>query len=814
MSERDAGPATDAPPSRAKADEPRQRRARLRVYLGYAPGVGKTFTMLEHAREMLASGVEIVVGVVETHGRYDTASLVLGLPILPRRRVEHRGRTVEELDLDAAVERRPHAILVDDLAHENAPGARHVRRYQDVLELLDAGIDVHTTLNVAQIESLNDIAHRITTLRERLTVPDAVLERADEIELVDLTPEELILRLKEGKIHVPEHAAGSIDHLFGRGTLLALRELALRCAAEHVDQDMLAYREEHGIETPSPAVERILVCVGPSPASERLVRATRRMAARLQATWTAVYVEPTRAPHDAAARERIDAHLRLADSLGAEVVRLTGARIGDAILDHARRHHVTRIVLGKPTHARILDRLRSSVLDDIVRASGDIDVLVISGDTERAEGEPRTRGGTSAPSGARGYLLAAALAGTVTAIAHFGRAWLELPDAAILYLLAVTLAATRLGRGPSIAATLLSVAAYDFFFIPPRFSLAVASARSLITFAILFSAGLLLTLLTFRIRKQERRARERELRTSALYTLSRELGAANDPLALAAVLARHTSDLLSCGAAVLLPDDAGRLTVASTTPGMPDETELADDEATQWVLEHGRPAGLGTGTFPRTAISCFPLGSAPAVLGVLAICPTAGRPPGSEERQTMLAFARQTAIALSRARLAEEAKTSALRATSEELRSSLLANVSHDLRTPIAAITGAAAALRDASPHLSDEQRTDLLGSITHEAERIERLVGNLLEMTRIEAGGHEIKRELLPLRALISAALARLAAKIGGRSVRVDLPPDLPLISVDPLLMEQVFVNLLDNAERHTPRDAEVEIRAHEGDG
>ncbi|MEZ4307586.1 MAG: histidine kinase dimerization/phospho-acceptor domain-containing protein [Polyangiaceae bacterium] len=265
---------------------------------------------------------------------------------------------------------------------------------------------------------------------------------------------------------------------------------------------------------------------------------------------------------------------------------------------------------------------------------------------------------------------------------------------------------------------------------------------------------------------------------------------------------------------MLLPDDAGRLTVASTTPGMPDETELADDEATQWVLEHGRPAGLGTGTFPRTAISCFPLGSAPAVLGVLAICPTAGRPPGSEERQTMLAFARQTAIALSRARLAEEAKTSALRATSEELRSSLLANVSHDLRTPIAAITGAAAALRDASPHLSDEQRTDLLGSITHEAERIERLVGNLLEMTRIEAGGHEIKRELLPLRALISAALARLAAKIGGRSVRVDLPPDLPLISVDPLLMEQVFVNLLDNAERHTPRDAEVEIRAHEGDG
>ncbi len=810
MTDRDERPDPDAPLPRVRAEEARQRRARLKVYLGYAPGVGKTFTMLESARELLASGTEVVVGVVETHGQYDTASLVLGLPLLPRRKVEHQGRVLEELDLDAALARRPAVLLVDDLPHGNAPGSRHEKRWQDILDLLDAGIDVHTTLNVQHIESLNDVVAQITTVRVRETVPDALLERADEIELVDIPPEELLRRLGDGKVHVPDQAARAIDHFFRRGNLLALRQLALRRTADRVDVDMRAYREEHAIDTPWPAAERILVCVGPSPASARLVRATCRMAAGLRAPWVAAYVELLQAPPDTGAKERIDAHLRLAESLGGEVARLTAARIGDALLDYARRHNITRIVLGKPTHARILDRLRSSVLDDVVRGSGEIDVHVLSGDTMGPEEAPRDRGAGAGPRA--GFLWAVALVGATTGVAHLARTYVAPPDVAMMYLLTVVLVATRVGRGPSIAAAALSVAAYDFFFVEPHFTLAVSDVRNVLTFVMMFAAGLLLSSLTLRIRSQELSAREREQRTAALYTLSRDLGAATDAAGLAAVLTRHVSELLRCSAAVVLPDDAGDLGVASATPSMPRGIEEAG--VTRWVMEHGRPAGLGTGTLPGAAVACFPLGSGPAVLGVLAIAPPGGKPLGTDERHTMLAFARQTAIALSRARLAEEAKTSALRARTEELRSSLLSTVSHDLRTPLATITGAATTLRDPTAELSPQQRADLLESICEEADRLERLVRNLLEMTRIESGGIDLKREWLPIEEVIGAALTRLEARLAGRPVTVDLPPDLPFVSVDPLLMEQVFVNLLDNAEKHTPRDAPIEIHAREGDG
>lgn len=809
MTDRDDRPDPDALLSRVRAEEARQRRARLKVYLGYAPGVGKTFTMLENARELLASGTEVVVGIVDTHGRYDTAALVLGLPLLPRRKVEQKGRTLEELDLDAALARRPSVILVDELPHTNAPGSRHEKRWQDVLDLLDAGIDVHTTMNVQHIESLNDVIAQITTVRVRETVPDALLERADEIELVDIPPEELLRRLQDGKVYVPEQAARAIDHFFRRGNLLALRELALRRAADRIDADMRAYRDEHAIDAPWPAAERILVCVGPSPASARLVRATRRMAAGLRAPWIAAYVELLGAPPDAGAKQRIDAHLRLAESLGAEVVRLTGARIGDALLHYARRQNVTRIVLGKPTHARILDRLRSSVLDDVVRGSGDIDVHVLSGDTMGPEEAPRARAGEARRSG---FVWAAALVGVTTGIAHLARTYVAQPDVAMLYLLTVVLVATRVGRGPSIFAAALSVGAYNFFFVPPYFTLRVHDLRNLLTFAMMFAAGLLLSALTIRIRSQEQSAREREQRTAALYTLSRDLGAATDAPGLANVLTRHVSELLRCSAAVILPDDAGNLSVASATPSMPRGVEK--EGVSHWVMEHGRPAGLGTGTLPGTPIACFPLGSGPAVLGVLAIAPPDGKPLGTEERHTMLAFARQAAVALSRARLAEEVKTSALRARTEELRSSLLSTVSHDLRTPLATITGAATTLRDPTAALSEQQRADLLESICEEADRLERLVRNLLEMTRLEAGGIELKREWLPIEEVIGAALTRLENKLAGRKVTVELPPDLPLVSVDPLLMEQVFVNLLDNADKHTPPDAPIEILAREGDG
>jgi two-component system sensor histidine kinase KdpD len=805
MSERENPPETDAPAPAAGAPK---RRARLKVYLGYAPGVGKTYAMLAAARPLLASGKKVLVGVVETHGRDDTAKLAAGLPALPRRRVELRGGAAEELDLEAALARRPDVLLVDPLEHANAPGSRHEKRWQDVLDLLDAGIDVHTTLNVQHVESLNDVVAQITTIRVRETVPDALLDRADEVEIVDLPPEGLLARVADGKVRLPEK--GRAQLLFRRGNLLALRELALRRAAERVDADVQAYREEHAIEAAWPASERILVCVGPSPASARLVRAARRMAAGLRAPWVAVCVELGHRPWNREDKARIDAHLRLAESLGGEVVRLAGADVAATLLDHARRHHVTRIVLGKPTHARIFDRLRGSLVDEVVRGSGDIDVHVISGDAPGGAESPGHRPSEPRPPG--GHAWAAILVGAATGLAWLCRAYVAQPDVAMMYLLTIVVVATRFGRGPSIVAAGLSVVAYDFFFVPPYFTLTVSETRHVLTFAMMFGAGLFLSALALRIRRQEQSAQQREQRTAALYALSRELGSAIDPDDVAAVVARQTAGVFDCGAAVLLPDEARGLVTASSAGPAPDELER--EPIVRWVLDHGKPAGIGTGTLPGAPVACFPIASGSHVLGVLALAPDARRPLGPDERDTVLAFARQAAIALSRAQLADAAKAAALRARTEEIRSSLLSTVSHDLRTPLASITGAATTLRDPTATLDEGERAELLDSICEEAERLERLVKNLLEMTRIESGGIELSREWMPVEEIIGSALTRLEAKLAGRAVTIDLAPDLPLVPVDPLLLEQVFLNLLENAEKYTPRSSPIEIRAREEDG
>src|SRR5262245_35418714 len=472
MSE-DTRPDPDALLRRIQADSERASRARLKLYLGFAPGVGKTYAMLQNARELVDAGVNVVAGWVDTHGRYDTAALLLGLEILPRRLVSYRDRELQEFDLDAALKRRPAVLLLDELAHSNAPGGRHAKRWQDVLELLDAGIEVHTTLNVQHVESLNDVIAEITSVRVRETVPDAVIDRADEIVLSDLEPEELLVRLREGKVYLGEQAERAARGFFRRGNLLALRELALRRAAERVDADVQAYRREHHIAASWPVAERILVCVGAAPASARLVRAARRIAAGLRAPWVAAWVErPETTPLSREDRERLDSHLRLAESLGASVVRLVGARPSEAILAYARDHSISRIVIGKPTHPRWRDRLRGSLLDEVVRGSGPIDVHVILGD-EVAERPLRPR---HAPEPLRwtGLVVVAALVAAATAVASAGWRLLALPDVAMLYLLVIVLAAVRLGRVPSTGAARLSVAAYDFFFIDPYYTFAVS----------------------------------------------------------------------------------------------------------------------------------------------------------------------------------------------------------------------------------------------------------------------------------------------------------------------------------------------------
>ncbi|MEY4510996.1 MAG: hypothetical protein RLZZ450_3118 [Pseudomonadota bacterium] len=810
----DARPDPDALLSQLRAEEERTTRAKLKIFFGFAPGVGKTYRMLQVARELGTHGVDVVVGVVETHGRSDTAALVRGLELLPRRPVAYRGRTLEEFDLEAALARRPSLIVVDELAHSNAEGSRHDKRWMDVMDLLDAGIDVFTTMNVQHVESLNDVVAAITRIQVRETVPDTMLERADEIELVDISPEQLLLRLQEGKVYLADSATRAAEHFFQRGNLLALRELALRQTAVHVESDVLAYRERHGVDKPWATSERVLVSVGPSPASARLVRAGKRMAAGLRAPWVAASVDAThRPPLRERDRERLEAHLRLAESLGASVVRLQGADITSPLLDYARRHNVTRLILGKPTHARFLDRLRGSLLDRIVRASGDIDVHVISGDhvgppetAPAATPEARTK-----PS-LRAYALSAVFVALSTGVGMLVRAVYPVPDLEMLYLLAVMIAASQLGRGPSLLAAVLSVLAFDFFFVPPTLTFAVRDANHILTFAMMFIVGSSLSALTTRLRRQEQAARAREDRSTTLYTLSRSLGSLLDPDRAAQVVTRQAADSFEARATLLLSEPDGALRELATFP----ERETAHSAAlsptelgaAKWAHEHGRLAGLGTDTLPGSRALCCGLRVGAATVGAIALIPL--KRPGfdAEQRDFFQAFCLQAAFAFERARLAEQARKSALRAKTEELRSSLLSAVSHDLRTPLAAITGAATSLRD-DTNLSAATQAELLGSICAEAERLERLVTNLLDMTRLEAGGVEPKREWIPLEEIVGGALTRLESKLASREVSTHIADDVPLLSVDAVLMQQVFINLLDNALKYTPESSPLQIDA-----
>jgi len=801
-----------AAPDSAAAGEVRDKRTKLKIFFGYAPGVGKTHSMLESARRLKDQGVDVVVGCAETHGRPETAALLEGLESLPRREITCHGTRFSEFDLDRALARKPAVLLVDELAHTNAPDCRHPKRWQDVLELLDAGIEVHTTLNVQHVESLNDVIEQITFVRVRETVPDTVLERADEIELVDLPPEELLERLREGKVYLPEEARRATERFFRRGNLLALRELALRRTAERVDVDVREYRREFGIRTTWPAAERLMVCVGPSPSSARIVRGARRMAVGLRAPWVAAYVDaPDAFPMSPADRERLQGHLRLAESLGGEVVRLSGSHVSAVLLDYARRHNVTRIVIGKPTRRRWRDLLKGSLVDELARGSGEIEVHFIAGDQGTAS--PPTPPAPRSAFRWQDYIYTALLVAAATSLGIAAGRYLALPDVVTFYLLVIMISAFRFGRGPSLAAAALSVAAYDFFFVPPFYTFSVHDVRHVLTFGVMFVVGLAISGLTSRTRRQEREARVRETRTGTLYALTRELVGAPDAEEAARIAARHAADVFGGEAFVLLPDASGGLAVHGRSG---DTSRLGEPElaVARWALDHGRPAGQDTDTLPGADVVCIPLQSGPRTLGVLAL-----RAPSREmlelEHQGFLdAFVRQVMLAVERARLSEEAKTAALRVKTEEMRSSILSSVSHDLRTPLAAITGAGTALRDDRERLGPAQRAELLDTVCLEAERMERLVANLLDMVRLESGAVALKREWVPLEEVVGSALARLEPKLTTRQVVVDLPEDLSLVSLDPVLFEQVLVNLLDNALKYTPEGSPLELRAARADG
>jgi two-component system sensor histidine kinase KdpD len=798
--------------ARVKEAETRQGRGKLKIFFGAAAGVGKTYAMLEAAREQRAQGVDVVVGWVETHGRADTEALVGDLEILPRRPMEYRGTTLREFDLDAALVRRPALMLVDELAHTNAPGSRHAKRWQDVVELLDAGINVYTAMNVQHVESLNDVVAKITGVVVRETVPDSIFEHTNEVELIDLPPDDLLHRLRDGKIYIPDQAREAIENFFRKGNLIALRELALRVTAQHVDAEMRHYMRDHAIHQTWPVRERLLVCIGPSPSSIRLVRAAKRMAEGLGAEWIVAYVETTqtRLPQDA--RDRVAQTMRLAEQLGAETHTLTGARMSDEILAFARARNVSKIVVGKPERPLWKRIAMGSIVDTLVQGSGEIDVYVISGDRDDSRPVPPRPWRQQTDWAPYGRALAAVAISTAIAWVMFP--YFALSNLIMVYLLGVIIVATRYGRGPSLLASLLSVAAFDFFFVPPYFTFAVSDTQYLVTFAVMLVVALVISSLAVRIRAQAESARERERRMAALYAMSRELAGARGVRELLEVAVRHISEVFRTRVVVLLPQPDGQLApdegAAAQFPM--DASELA---VGQWVHAHGQVAGQGTDTLPGASGLYLPLTGSRGTVGVLGLRPEDPRPLQAPEQLHQLEiFASQTALAIERAQLAEDAERAQVRAETERLRNSLLSSVSHDLRTPLASITGAASTLLENDERLDADTRRDLLETLHEEADRLNRLVQNLLEMTRLESGALQLHTEWHSVEEVVGAALGRFGKALMRRAVTTRVPPELPLVPMDDVLIEQVLINLIDNVLKYTPAESPIEVTAEDTGG
>ena len=791
--------------ARLRAEE-KPARGKLRMFLGYAAGVGKTYAMLEAAHQRLTEGVDVVVAYVESHGRAETETLLQGLEIIPRRRVEYHGVQLTEMDVDAVLARKPQLGLVDELTHSNAPESRHAKRYQDVEELLAAGIDVYTTLNIQHLESLHDVVAQITGVTVHETVPDSVLDQVTEIELIDLSPEELLQRLKEGKVYVPEQAARAIELFFRRGNLTALRELAMRRVAERVDYQMRNYMRSREITGPWPVSERLLVCVSPSHLSERLVRAGRRLASDLHAEWFALYVQT--AAHERlspAKREHVAHTLQLAEELGARVRTLPSASIAEAIITYAHKHNVTMVIAGKPLKPHWRELLRGSLADQIIRASGDIDVCVISAAPEKQEAREVPLRGVRRLW--RQYLLSVLLVLAATLLSIPVHRVVSPTNLVMIYLAAVVLAAVYLGRGSAMLAAFRSVLSFDFFFVPPSLTLAVSDTEYLLTFLGLFVVGLVISHFAARASGQAHVAQQREEVTASLYAFSRELTSAVTLDDITEVIVRHASENFHRDVVLLLLE-GDRLVICACSPQATlDENEMA---VATWTYKQGQPAGRGTDTLPAARVRYLPLKTPRSVVGVLGV-----EPPETpvdltpEQRLQMEMFASQAALAIERVQLAEQAQYAEVAKSTEKLQTALLNTISHNLRTPLATITGVLSTLNDEGTLLDQGTRRSLTETATQEAERLNRLVGNLLDMTRLEAGALKLVREPCEVGDVIGAALEQLSGPIKDRQVQVNASADLPLVPMDFVLIQQVLVNLLDNAVKYSPPDAPIEIDA-----
>jgi len=816
-------PDPDALLAKVQRDEAKAKRGKLKIFFGATAGVGKTYAMLEEARRLKAQGLDVVVGYVEPHGRAETEALVEGLERLPYLSVQYRGATLRDFDLDAALARKPQLLLVDELAHSNPvegePRPRHAKRWQDVEELLAAGVDVYTTINVQHIESLNDVVAGITRVRMQETVPDRVFEIADEVELIDTPPDELLERLHAGKVYVPEQVRHAVENFFRKGNLIALRELALRTTADRVDAAMREYREGEAIRAIWAAGDRLLVAVGPDEQSERLIRAGKRMATALHAHWIVVYVEtPDLLRLSEEARNRRIALLRLAESLGAEAVTLGGSSVGEELANYARTRNVTRILIGRPRRALWQRLFRPSTYGELLARTEGIDLHVVGGADEAAAQR------TPFLARSRAYLLAATpsekirwpryawsvvgiLAATLLGMAM--TPIFELANIVMVYLLGVAIVAVRLGRGPAILASVLGVGAFDFFFVPPQLTFAVSDVQYLLTFAIMLVVALLISNLTASVRLQANIAGHRERRTAMLYAMSRELAATRGQEAMARVAVRHVGEVFESQVVVLLPGAGGHIHYPGegSTSG---SLRGADLGVAQWVQDHGRPAGLGTDTLPGTEALYLPLQGSRLVLGVLGVLPANPRRVLLPEQFHLLeTFAGQLALALERSQLAEQAQRASIDAETEGLRNALLASISHDLRTPLAVIAGASSSLAEKGDQISAEERHALAGSIYEQSREMSKLVTNVLEMTRLEADGIALDRDWHAIGEIAGSVLHRLRERLARHNVRIELPSELPLVRLDATLVEQVLANLLENAAKYSPPGTAISLQA-----
>ncbi|MCC2954394.1 DUF4118 domain-containing protein [Massilia sp. IC2-477] len=800
-------PDPDALLAQMHAQERSAARGRLRIYFGASAGVGKTYAMLQEARRLQAEGREVLVGVVETHGRQETAQLLEGLVQLPRRQVEHRGVRIGEFDLDAALARRPAVVLVDELAHSNAPGSRHPKRWQDVEELLEAGIDVLSTVNVQHLESLNDVVGGIAGIRVAETVPDSVFDEAAEIVMVDLPADALLKRLKQGKVYQPAQAERAADNFFRKGNLIALRELALRRTADRVEGEVRAWRIEQSIEDIWKTGAGLLLCIGPDSAGEHLVRSCARMASQLGTGWHALYVEtPRLARLPAAARARMLAALALAEDLGATTATVADGEVAQAAVDYARSHNLSKIALGR-SHLRW--PWQRQVARRLARLAPGLDLIEVGAPAVAPSTTPRPPA-AQAPAGRIRPLphLVAAGASLLTAAAVTPLLpWLDLANIAMLFLLVVVLVAVRFGRAPSVTATCVGVACFDFFFVPPRFTLAVSDFQYVITFGVMLAVGLITGHLTAGLRFQARVAARREQRVRALYEFARELSGVLVAEQVVEATQALVQEAFGARATLLAPDADGKLVLPDAPP------PGFDAGIAQWAFDHAQVAGLGTDTLPASSVFYLPLVAPMRTRGVLAIEPQGGPERGRwtlgpEQRRQLDALAALAAIALERVHYVEVAQSALVGMESERLRNSLLAALSHDLRTPLTSLVGLSESLLRAEPPLAQAPR-ELAQALHDESLRLVTMVANLLDMARIESGQVRFNLDWQALEEVVGAALRASSAALRRHHVTVRLPHDMPLLRFDAVLVERVLCNLLENAAKYTPPGSRIEIGA-----